>query len=107
MDLGIRVLAGCLLAAICSVSAMDIKEGDMDKLVGQPADIAPSAYQYRADRKPEDNPPEVEFLFSALTHKKPGVICGLLWEETRLAHGDCQSRSNRVRWSSAPSNFKP
>ena len=31
---------------------------DLDKLVGQPADIASSAYQYRADRKPEENPPE-------------------------------------------------
>src|ERR1017187_4754910 len=30
-------------------------ETDLDKLVGQPVDIAPSAYQYRADRKAEDN----------------------------------------------------
>ena len=29
---------------------------DLDKLTGQPVDIAPSAYQWRADRKPEDNP---------------------------------------------------
>src|SRR5262245_35125645 len=27
-------------------------------VTGQPADIAPSAYLYRADRQPEENPPE-------------------------------------------------
>ena len=56
---------------------------DLAPLVGQSADIAPSAYLYRADRDPKENPPETEFIFSALNHKRTGVVCGLLWEEPR------------------------
>ena len=55
----------------------------LDKLVGQPADIAPYAYQFRADRPAKENPPESSFLFSALGHVKAGTLCGLLWEEPR------------------------
>ncbi|MBL7223938.1 MAG: hypothetical protein ISS72_08795 [Candidatus Brocadiae bacterium] len=51
--------------------------------MGQPADIAPSAYLYLRDRNPDENPPETEILFSALKHKRAGVLCGLLWEEPR------------------------
>jgi len=66
-----------------------------DALVGHPADIALSAYQYRADRKPEENSPE---SWLALMHhagmplNKPvdlnappikRVLCALLWEEIR------------------------
>jgi hypothetical protein len=67
----------------------------LEKLVGQPADVAPSAYQYRADRKPEENPPEswiglmkyanlpfdktVDVRAPALQK----VLCGLIWEEVR------------------------
>ena len=57
--------------------------GELAPLVGQPADIAPSAYLYRSDRNPDDNPPETVFLFSALKHKRAGALCGLLWEEPR------------------------
>ena len=60
-----------------------MKEIEVDRLLGQPADIASSAYEFRADRKPEENPPETDFLFSALAHKRLGVLCGLLWEEPR------------------------
>jgi hypothetical protein len=68
---------------------------DLDKLVGQPADIAPSAYQYRADRKPEENPPESwlavmrvagQPLSKPADPKAPAVkqvLCALLWEEIR------------------------
>src|SRR3990172_731380 len=56
--LGILVLSGVLLAGTWSASATAMNKGDMDTLVGQPADIAPSAYQYRADRKADLNPPE-------------------------------------------------
>ena len=57
---------------------------DLAKLVGQPADIAPSAYLYRADRRIQANPPETSFLFAgAVGHERDGVICGLLWEEPR------------------------
>ena len=58
--------------------------GHLAPLVGQPADIAPSAYLFRSVRKPGENPPETEFLFAgAIKHEKAGVICGLLWEEPR------------------------
>ncbi|NQT53983.1 hypothetical protein HQ576_18155, partial [bacterium] len=60
-----------------------LRAGELTPLVGQPADIAPSAYLYRPDRGPKENPPETEILFSALKHKRAGVLCGLLWEEPR------------------------
>ena len=68
---------------------------DLEKLVGQSAYIAPSAYQYRADRKPEQNPPESWIglmKYAGLPWDKPldagapalkKVLCGLLWEEVR------------------------
>ncbi|MCX6903352.1 MAG: hypothetical protein NTW03_07720, partial [Verrucomicrobia bacterium] len=64
-------------------------------LAGTPADIAPSAYQYRADRSAEDNPPESWLALMWYAHQplnKPvdvtapaikQVLCGLLWEEIR------------------------
>ncbi|MHC4726071.1 MAG: hypothetical protein ACYS17_02495 [Planctomycetota bacterium] len=70
---------------------------DLDKLVGQPVDIASSAYQYRADRKAEDNPPEswlALMRFAGQPMNKPAdtnasaikqVLCALLWEEIRPA----------------------
>ena len=68
---------------------------DLSARVGQPADIAPSAYLYRADRKAEENPPEGWILlmqYADLPFDKPvdaaapavkKVLCGLLWEEVR------------------------
>jgi hypothetical protein len=68
---------------------------DLDRLVGQPADIAASAYQYRADRKPEENPPESWLLLMRYANqplnkpvdtRAPAIkqaLCGLLWEEIR------------------------
>ena len=68
---------------------------DLDRLVGQPVDIAPSAYLYRADRKADENPPESWILLvhhASLPFDKPvdvhspavkKVLCGLLWEEVR------------------------
>ena len=68
---------------------------DLEKLVGQPADIATSAYQYRADRKSEENPPEswiglmkyARLPFDkAVDLNAPAlklVLCGLIWEEVR------------------------
>jgi hypothetical protein len=67
----------------------------LDKLVGQPVDIAASAYQYRADRKAEENPPEswlALMRYSGQPLNKPmdvnapvvkQVLCALLWEEIR------------------------
>jgi hypothetical protein len=68
---------------------------DFSTLVGTAADIAPSAYQYRADRPPGDNPPESWLALMWFAHQplnKPvdieapaikQVLCGLLWEEIR------------------------
>lgn len=74
-----------LLLAVCFLAGA----------VGQPVDIAPSAYQYRADRRPDANPPEswialihyaglplnqrVDPNNRAIKH----ALCGLLWEEIR------------------------
>jgi hypothetical protein len=66
-----------------------------ETLVGQPADIASSAYQYRADRKTEQNPPESwlalmryanQPLNKPLDVNAPAIgqaLFGLLWEEIR------------------------
>jgi len=63
--------------------------------VGQPADVAGSAYLYRADRSPETNPPEAWVLLmqhAGLPFDQPvdtnapavkQALCGLLWEEVR------------------------
>jgi hypothetical protein len=76
--------------------------------VMQPVDIAPSAYQFRADRKAEANPPESWFalmkfaglpLNQALDTNAPKlkkVLCGLLWEEVR------QVRSVALVWNDPP-----
>jgi len=68
---------------------------NLDQLVGQPVDIAPSAYQYRADRKPEDNAPEswlALMRFAGQPLNNPAdtnapavkqVLTALLWEEIR------------------------
>jgi len=65
------------------------------KLVGQPADIASSAYQYRADRKADENQPEswlAVMRYSGQPLNKPvdvnapavkRVLSALLWEEIR------------------------
>ncbi len=62
---------------------------------GQPADIAPSAYQYRADRQADKNPPESWIALMkyanlpfdrAVDVNAPSVkqvLCGLIWEEVR------------------------
>ena len=68
---------------------------DLDKLTSQAVDIAPSAYQWRADRKPEDNPPEswlAVMRFAGQPLNQPAdpeapavqqVIGAWLWEEIR------------------------
>ncbi len=68
---------------------------ELAKLVGQPADIASSAYQYRANRKADENPPESWFAlmwYAGQPLNKPvdvqaaairRALCGLLWEEIR------------------------
>ena len=98
----IGVLTGtCVLAIAASVYAQGgepvttVTAADLDKLVGQPADIASSAYPYRADSKPEDNAPEswlAVMRFAGQPLNKPAdtnapavkrVLSALLWEEIR------------------------
>ena len=82
-------------SVVCAVSIAVATESDIDKLVGQPADIASSAYQYRADRNAKQNPPESWFALMRYANQplnKPAdanapaikqALCGLLWEEIR------------------------
>jgi hypothetical protein len=96
---------GNLLAAVGVVAATPIALGmpvvtppslpDFESLAGTPVDIAPSAYQYRADRPAADNPPECWLALMWYAHhalnqpldvNAPAikqVLCGLLWEEIR------------------------
>jgi hypothetical protein len=91
-----RNLIGMLVAgAACVGAAADSAPPELDKLIGQPADIAPSAYLYRADRRAEENPPEAWVLLmqhanlpfdQPVNTNAPAVrqaLCGLLWEEVR------------------------
>ena len=96
-----KLRASCLLTGIVlwlagsALWTAAAAGADLDRLVGQPADIAPSAYCYRADRKAEDNPPESWLLlvqYAGLPFTKPvdrtaaairNALCGLLWEEVR------------------------
>ena len=83
---------------------------DLEALLGQPADIAASAYCYRADRSALENPPEGWVLlmqYAGLPYDTSldtqhasitRVLCGLLWEEVR------QLRTVELRW---PANAPP
>ncbi len=76
----------CIGSSACGAEAASASAENVTALVGQAADIAPSAYLYRADRKAEENPPETAFLFSPVMghrHGRAGVLCALLWEEPR------------------------
>ena len=98
----IGVLTGtCVLAIAASVYAQGgepvttVTAADLDKLVGQPVDIASSAYRYRAGRKADENQPESWFAvmrFAGQPLNGPAntnapavkqVLTALLWEEIR------------------------
>src|SRR5262249_48972268 len=67
----------------------------LDAQLGQPVDVANSAYAYRADQPVDQIPPESWLLlmqFANFPFDKPvdvhapafkPVLCGLLWEEVR------------------------
>src|SRR5262245_27199517 len=88
MSLSFFLASGALLTA----AGVDV---DFETLVGQPADVAPSAYAYRSDRPAEQNPPEswVGLLqYSSLPFDRrvdpnapafKSVLGALLWEEVR------------------------
>ena len=90
----------CLATVVCLAGGPGLGQerrlADLEKMVGQPVDIAPrTAYQYRADRQPRENPPEswiALMKFAGQPLNKPAdvnapamkkVLCGLLWEEVR------------------------
>ena len=90
-------LTAALLALAAAPGALAAPDPapDLAALVGQPADIAPSAYVYRSDRPATANPPESWVLLiqhADLPLDQPvhtaapaikRVLCGLLWEEVR------------------------
>jgi len=91
------VLLSVLLLGVCSgrrVAASPLTN-DFAPRAGLPADIASSAYLYRADRPAAQNPPESWVLlmqYAGLPYDKPvdrrppalrRVLCGLLGEEVR------------------------
>jgi hypothetical protein len=87
-------LTGLLLLATLAASAAPSVR-DLAAQVGQPADIAPGAYLYRADRPATQSPPESWIglmQYAGLPYDRPvgadtpalkPVLCGLLWEEVR------------------------
>ncbi len=94
--IGPLIALGAALGADAAEASKTATRPDTGALVGEPADIAGSAYQYRADRKPDENPPESWLglmQYAGLPwDKKPDlpsdpkirqVWCGLLWEEIR------------------------
>ena len=90
------ILVGIALTTPATRAA-EMKSGNVDlsALVGKPADISSSAYQYRADRKADENEPEswiglMQYLgappdrpLDTTTEKARKVLCSLLWEEVR------------------------
>lgn len=83
------------MALSLSISIQAAELPNLSALVGKPVDIASSAYQYRADRKPTDNPPEswlAVMRFAGQALNKPAdtnapkvkqVVSAFLWEEIR------------------------
>ena len=96
---GSALAAGHLLAATPTTFARPVLPStsppEFGLLGGAPADIAPSAYQYRADRKAGENAPESWLALMHYSHQSLNqpvdvdapaikqVLCGLLWEEIR------------------------
>jgi len=90
-----RLGRACVLIAAWFTACGAASATDLDILMNSPVDIARSAYSFRADRKPEENPPESWILlmqYANLPFDQPvnveapefkPVLCGLLWEEVR------------------------
>ncbi len=87
--------AGCAGSPAAADAAPPPAVTALEAQEGQPADIAPSAYLYRADRKPDQNAPESWLALMRYARmpldrpvdlKAPAirrVLCALLWEEIR------------------------
>ncbi len=84
-----------LIAFTATSTALGQESAALNSSVGQPVDIARSAYQYRGDGEADQNPPESWLAllhYANLPLNKPvdannpaikRVLCGLLWEEIR------------------------
>lgn len=84
-----------LLAMSLVIGGTSSAQSDLQRLVGQPVDIAPSAYRYQANRKADANPPESWLALMHYAHQplnKPAdldapairhALSALLWEEIR------------------------
>jgi hypothetical protein len=91
---GFSTLVTFVIASYVAPSAR-AAQADFDRLPGRPADIASSAYQYRADRKADQNAPEswlALMRYAGQPLNRPvdlnataikQALCGLLWEEIR------------------------
>ena len=91
---GLSIAAGIAIV-LAAASPANAGQADLEKLVGRPADIASSAYQFRADRRPDQNPPESwialmryawQPLNKPLDMNSPAIkqaLAALLWEEIR------------------------
>ena len=89
------IAALLVLVAAGGGTAVGAPAADLAAQAGQPADIAASAYLYRADRAASETPPEGWILlmqYAGLPFDRPvdtsapaigRALCGLLWEEVR------------------------
>lgn len=110
--IALATLAAQLVSAADPSMTGNAARPELDAREGQPAEIAASAYLYRADRPPEENPPESWILLmqsANLPFNEPpdpaspaiqSVLCGLLWEEVRPV------RSVELSWT-ATAKAKP
>ena len=90
----ISMVAWLLLAAVAPRTA-SASEADFDHLAGQPANVAPSAYQYRSDRPATENPPEAEFLFTALKHARAARCAGCSGRNPGRSNRSCSVAGGR------------
>jgi len=87
-------LVGLVLTS-SHAAELEPSPADLTAQVGQPVNIAPSAYVYRADRTPAENAPESWFALMRYASQPlnqradandPAIqraLCALLWEEIR------------------------
>ncbi|MBL7038639.1 MAG: hypothetical protein ISR77_08405, partial [Pirellulaceae bacterium] len=108
-----RFMAAMVVVSLGVTAHASETPDDLAALLGRPADVASGAYQYRADRGPDQNPPESWILliqYAGLPYDKPPdmnvpavkqALCGLLWEEVRPI------RRLELTWSGEAANIPP
>ena len=103
-----------LLLAVCLLT----ETNQTSDAVGQAVDIAPSAYQYRPDIKPDANPPESWLALLHSAHlplnqpfdrsdpKLKSALCGMLWEEIRPVQTLVLAWPKGVKHKPSPGDIK-